>query len=153
MYEFFTFLHIIGFVVWLGFLISVAIILPMFMNQLDTDLGRNTVRKVIRIFSATSYLAAIAVLVSGIFRVVQMNFGDAAKPFWLNYMEMGGGMIVMAGIFFMLVLGRRVTKPLSSRNASMDVSVIKKRLAAYLTAVVVIMLVVLSVIVVVSFKF
>ncbi len=47
----------------------------------------------IRTFKAMTHLSAIIVLISGIYRVVQMNFGDAAKSFWLSYMEMAEGLI------------------------------------------------------------
>lgn len=152
MYNFFTFLHIIGFIVWLGILIAMAIILPMLKEQLHTDGGKKLVLKVIRTFNAMIHLAAIIVLVSGIYRVVQMNFGDSAKPFWLNYMEMGGGAIVLAGIGLLTLLGRRVTQPLTSRNVKPDAAVVGKRLSTFVTAVVLVMVVVLSVVLVVSFR-
>jgi uncharacterized membrane protein len=152
MYGFFTFLHIIGFIVWLGWLISSAVILPMLKDQLDTEIGQKLVRRVIRISNGMTALAAIGVLISGIYRVVQMNFGDATKPFWLNYMEMAGGMIVLVGIILLAVLGRRVTKPLSPKNATPGAAVVGKRLSVYITAVVLVMLAVLSVVLVVSFK-
>lgn len=152
MYEFFTFLHIIGFIVWLGLLIAMAIILPMLKEQLNTEGGQKIVLKVIRSFNATTHLSAILVLISGIYRVVQMNFGDVAKPFWLLYMEMGGGMIVLLGIIVLTILGRRVTQPLSSKRVTPDVAEVEKRLSVYINAVLLVMLLILSVVLVVSFR-
>lgn len=152
MYELHTFIHIIGFIIWMGLLVALAIFLPMLKNQLDTDLGRNVVCKVIRIFNALTFLSAIAVLVSGIFRVV-IRWGDIDKPFWLLYMEMGGGMIVLLAIVVMALLGRRVTKPLSSRSGTVDTADVKKRLSTYIAASVLILLLVVSVVFVVSYRF
>jgi uncharacterized membrane protein len=150
MFGFFTFLHIIGFIIWLGLLTSMAIFLPMLKNQINTEGGQKIVTKVIRSFNAITHLSAIAVLISGIYRVVQLNF--AVKPFWLNYMEMAGGMIVLLGIILLTILGWRVTRPLNSRKASPDLAVVEKRLSAYITAVVLLMLLILSVVLVVSFR-
>lgn len=153
MYGFFTFLHIIGFIVWLGSLISIVTILSILKKQLDTEVGQKLVHKVIRTFNVLTHPAAIIVLISGIYRVVQMNFGDATKPFWLNYMEMAGGMIVLLGIILTAFLGRRVTKPLSSKKSTADMAVVGKRLSVYLRTVVLVMVLVLSVVFVVSFRF
>lgn len=100
-----------------------------------------------------TYPATIIVLISGIYRVVQMNFGDTEKPFWLNYMEMAGGMFVLFGIILTAILGRGVIKLLSSKKVTtIDMAVVGKRLSVYLITVVLVMLLVLSVGFVVSFR-
>jgi len=151
MYGFFTFLHMMGFIIWLGLLIALGIILPVLKEQLDTEVGQKIVLKIIRTFNNMTHLSAVIVLISGIYRVVQMNYGST-KPFWLNYMEMAGGMIVLLGILLLAFLGRRVTKPLSSKKVAPDIDVVGKRLSLYVTAVVLVMMLVLSVVIVVSFR-
>lgn len=82
---------------------------PAYVKRIIKYRGRKKlVLMLIRTFKAMTHLSAIIVLISGIYRVVQMNFGDAAKSFWLSYMEMAGGMIVLLGIILLAILGRRV---------------------------------------------
>lgn len=152
MYGFYTFLHMVGFIVWLGLLLAMVVILSMLKKKLDTEIGQNLVHKVIRAFSILIHPAALIVLVSGIYRIVQMNFGDAGKPFWLNYMEMGGGVIVLLGIVLTAILGRRVTKPLSTASTTAEIAVVDKRLSTFVSTNVLFIVLILSVVFVVSFR-
>jgi hypothetical protein len=121
-------------------------------KHLDTVIGKKLVCNVIRTFSAITYPSAIIVLISGIYRVVQKGLEGAANSLWLNYMEMVGVIIVPLNIIVLIILGRRVTKLLSSKNTSVQTAVIELRLSTYLSAVFLIMLLILSVILIVSLR-
>lgn len=148
MYDFFTFLHIIGFIFWTGSLVSMAIILPILNMQLDSLIGQ----KLIHIFSAMTYPSSIIVLISGIYRSMQINSGVMPKPFWLNYMEVVGAIIILLGIVLTTVMFRKVMKLLSIHQQTMEVTMIAKWLATFHNIVLFILLVILSIIIVTSFR-
>lgn len=146
------FLHITAIAVWLGSLLSLAVITMMSRSQADSGEVRSLVRRITGSFSRWIHPTAIIVLVSGIILIANMNIPQDARPFWLNYMEMGGMTIIFLS---MIVLGfisnRNVRKPLAASNAK--TATIKKGMSTYLVALTVFMLSILSVIFVVAFKF
>lgn len=149
---FFAFFHIIGIIVWLSSLISLAILLPMLKPNLDTKLGKKLIRNIIYTFKAMIHVASIVVLISGTYRVFQLDLSVMNNPFWISYMINIGWVATLLGMILIEVLGRRVTIPLYSQINTLKESTIGNRLFTYVSAVVVIMLMVISIILVVSFK-
>lgn len=152
MYGFFTFFHIIGIIVWLGSLITLAILLPMLKNKLDTKLGQKLARDIIHVFNAMIHVASVVVVISGTYKVTQMNFFATNKPFWIDYMVSLGWATTLLGMILIEVLGRRITMPLFSKINTLESSIVGKRLSVYVSTIVMIMLMVISIILVVSFK-
>lgn len=147
---FFAFLHIIGFTFWLGSLFSVTLVLLTMKKYLDIVIVRKIIRKVIHTFNAIIYPASVVVLISGIYRVVQKDYSGTANSLWLNYMVVLGTVSVSLTIFLLAILGRRITILLPSYKTK--TAILELRLSAYLSAVLLIMAGVLSVILLVSLR-
>lgn len=146
------FLHLAGLSVWLGSLLSLAIVTFMSRSHADSGYVRSLVRKITGAFSSWIHPSAIVVLVSGIILIANMYSG-ASRPFWLNYMEMGGMTIIFLSMIILgLFSNRKVRKPLAA-SSSGETTAIKKGLTNYFTLLVIFILLILSVIFVVAFKF
>jgi putative copper export protein len=146
------FLHIAGLAVWLGSLLSLIIVGVISKKQTDSSEVRGLLRKITGSFSRWIHPAAIVVIVSGIFLIANMYSGVENRPFWLNYMEMGGTMIAFLSIIVLgIVSNRMVRKPLGTSNG--DVSKVKKGLSIYLVLLTIFLLLILSVIYIVAFRF
>lgn len=145
------FLHLAGLSVWLGSILSLAIVTLLSRNHAESGYVRSLVRKITGAFSSWIHPSAIVVLVSGIILIANMYSG-AERPFWLDYMEMAGMTIIFLS---MIVLGlfsnRKVRKPLAVSNG--ETATIKKGLSVYFTLLMIFMILILSVIFVVAFKF
>lgn len=145
------FLHLAGLAIWVGSLLSLAVITLMSRSHADSGYVRSLVRKITGAFSTWVHPSAIVVLVSGIILIANM-YGDGQRPFWLDYMEMGGMVIIFLSIIVLgLFSNRKVRKPLAASNG--ETTPIKKGLTAYGLLLTLFILLILSVIFVVAFKF
>ncbi|WP_274364685.1 DUF2269 family protein [Paenibacillus thermotolerans] len=114
MFNVMLFLHLTGLLLWFGSSMANAVVLLLSKRHIAADETKSLVRNMIRVSGWLTYPGSILVLVSGIVMIVQMNIGESAKPLWLNYMEKGGGTIVMVSIALTAVLGERIVKRLGS---------------------------------------
>src|SRR5690625_1835383 len=95
MFSFWLFTHFIGFAIWGGALIAVTCILFMMKRHLGSVELSTIVKKITRIVNILVHPSAFLVLVSGIFMIISFNFGDAGKPFYMEFMERVGGVAVL----------------------------------------------------------
>ncbi len=110
MFQWMLFMHLAGLVLWFGStMANVSILVLGRRHAASREIGP-LVRKAVRVFGWMAHPSSVAVLVSGIVMMVEMNPGDAGKPLWLNYMEKAGGVIVIAAIAITAVLGRKAAK-------------------------------------------
>ncbi|MDF2661905.1 MAG: hypothetical protein K0Q94_4696 [Paenibacillus sp.] len=148
MYGFMLFIHLTGLSIWLGSLVAVAILLTAMKKMLPSADVSGIVRKTVRTFNLLTHPSAFLVLISGVFMILEMGLGSD-KPFWLIYMERGGGMIVLLFIIVISIMGRRLMK----RIAGGDVQAASSSISSYVTGLSLSTVLVLSVVFVVSGKF
>lgn len=117
MFGFLLFLHLSGMAVWLGSLIAVGIMLIMLGRQLHSEESRVLVRKIVKAFNLLTHPSSFIVLLSGGLMIMKMGLGDD-KPFWMVYMERGGGMIILLSIVVLSILGRKMLKKLSAASTT-----------------------------------
>jgi putative copper export protein len=149
MFGFMLFLHLAGISVWLGSIVTIAILLLVIKKQIDSDVGRSLVKKMIGIFNMLTHPSSFIVLVSGIVMIVKLGSSETGKPFWLNYMEQVGGMVVLLFIIVLSILGRRVMK----RIAGANIQLASSGISFYVTGMLVTTLLILSVVFVVAGKY
>lgn len=116
MFNWMLFFHIVGVAFWLGATVAVFIIQrharAVASDSVNTLL-RNTMRTVVHgIINPSSLI----VLFSGVFMILQMNL--STKPFWLAFMEMFGGMLVLVSVVLLTWQLRKATKALSEKDQS-----------------------------------
>jgi hypothetical protein len=149
MFGFMLFLHLAGFSVWLGSIVTIAILLLAIKKQIDSDVGRSLVKKMIGIFNMLTHPSSFIVLVSGIVMIVKWGSSETGKPFWLNYMEQVGGMVVLLFIIVLSILGRRVMK----RIAGANIQLASSGISFYVTGMLVTTMLILSIVFVVAGKY
>jgi putative copper export protein len=149
MFGFMLFLHLAGISVWLGSIVTIAILLLVIKKQIDSDVGRSLVKKIIEIFNMLTHPSSYIVLVSGILMVIKLGSSETGKPFWLNYMEQVGGMVVLHFIIVLSILGRKVMK----RIAGANIQLASSGISFYVTGMLVTTLLILSVVFVVAGKY
>lgn len=148
MYGFWLFIHFTGLSIWLGSLVAVAILLMAMRKQLHSaDIGA-LVKKTVRTFNLLTHPSAFLVLISGVFMILKLGM-ESDKPFWLIYMERGGGMIILLFIIVISIMGRRLMKRISGNNSASASTSIN----SYVSGLTVSIVAVLSVVFVVSGKF
>ncbi|MEO3946781.1 hypothetical protein [Gorillibacterium sp. CAU 1737] len=147
--DFMLFLHFIGLSVWLGSLVMVAVLLAMLKKQSGEGEER-VVRLIIRVFNILSHPGAFLVLISG-FAMMGMNSGsgDKGMPFWLTYMRDVGTTIIVLSMIVLSILGRKV---INKKPEPGEPAVRKDKLATFLTVEMVIIGLLLSVLLIVSFR-
>lgn len=118
MFGFLLFLHLFGMAVWLGSLVAIGIMLLLLKPQLGTEAGNGLLRKTVKAFNILTHPSAFVVLASGGFMIMKLGLGDGDKPFWMVYMERGGGMVILLSIIGLSLLGRRLLKKLASSNTA-----------------------------------
>jgi|SRR5690625_1549835 len=150
---FFMFLHISSYIFWVGTLISFAIILPK-INPIDeVRVSHRFLSQLIHSFNTIGQLAAVVVFFSGVFQSIQLNFPDNIKPFWLQYMELAGGIILCLSVITTAMMEREVKLIFnSSRQFTSEITKIVKRIFLYHTIILFVILIALSIVIVTSFK-
>ncbi|WP_062106894.1 hypothetical protein [Bacillus niameyensis] len=153
MFKFWLFLHFTGLSIWVGSLIAIALILVMMKKHLGSKELSTIVKKVTKVSNLLVHPSAFFVLISGVFMIISMNFGDATKPFYLAFMERIGGVTVLFSIIAISLFGRRLVKKLN--NLEMEGGILKHTgsLNTYVAVMFASLLLILSVIFVVSFRF
>jgi len=153
MFKYWLFLHFAGISIWVGSLLAVALILIMMKKHLGSKELSTIVKKMTRVVNTLVHPSAFFVLLSGIFMIISMNFGDSSKPFYLEFMERIGGVTVLFTIIAVSIFGRRVVKKLSTLEKEGNVITHPGSINTYITMMLVSVLLVLAVIFVVSFRF
>lgn len=161
------FLHLTGLFAWLGALLAIVVMLTLLKEQLGTAPGNTLAKRVIRVFSTIAHPSAVAVLISGIVLIVQMNWG-ANKPFWLQVMEKGGGTLILLALIVTGIMGSKLKKRLTAtvagaatvagtaavagaaKPADGDAQTVK--LSGYLTTLTVCIVLVVAIVLVVSLR-
>jgi len=150
MHGFMLFLHFIGLAVWLGSLVMVAVLLTMMKKQAGEGDTR-IVRTVIRVFNMLSHPGAFLVLVSG-FAMIGTNSGNEGKgmPFWLTYMSYVGTIVIVLSMIVLSILGSRIVakKPVEGEPAFR-----KDKLSTFLTVELVVIALILSILLIASYRF
>lgn len=113
MFKAWFFLHLTGVSIWAGSILAVIIILSMMKKHLGSKELSNIVKKIVRIINMLVHPSAFIVLLSGVFMIVSMGLGND-KPFWLNFMEKFGGMLVLFSIIAISLAGNALVKKLSA---------------------------------------
>jgi|SRR5690625_392259 len=154
MYGFFMFLHISGFIFWLGTLISVAVILPIIDPYDYTEVEERLLSRLIHAINTIGHIAAVIVLISGLYQSTQINFGSGSKPFWVKYMEIAGGITLFLSVTVTIIMECRINKLLSetAQHVSIETTQMIRRIFTYHTIILLIILIALSIIIVTSFK-
>ncbi|WP_058302470.1 hypothetical protein [Gorillibacterium timonense] len=150
MSDFMLFLHFIGLAVWLGSLVMVAVLLTLLKKQVGEG-EQKIVRTVIRVFNMLSHPAAFLVLISG-FGMLGMDSGHEGKgmPFWLTYMRDVGTTIIVLSMIVLSILG---TKVVNKKPEPGEPAFRKDKLATFLTVELVVIGLILSVLLIASFRF
>ncbi|MDF2713678.1 MAG: hypothetical protein K0R28_603 [Paenibacillus sp.] len=145
MFGFMLFLHLTGLMVWLGALLAVVIVVPL-LRKLPGSAESNALSsRIIRIFGMFAHPAAVVVLLSGVFMIVDMGIGPD-KPLWLDLMEKGGGTIILLALVLTGILGRKARKRLGAADGR------SVTLSGYLTTTAGFMILIVSMVLIVSLK-
>lgn len=114
MYGVAFFIHIGGLIVWLAALAIAVIALFSFRSYYTIETVRQISIKITRSSSTWSYIGAGAVLLSGVYMILQLDMDN--KPFWLSAMERGGGMLLLLSIIFTAIAAGKTIKRISQPN-------------------------------------
>jgi len=153
MFKYWLFLHFAGVSIWTGSLLAVTIILIMMKKHLGSKELSTIVKKLTKIVNTLVHPSAFFVLLSGIFMIIAMNFGDSPKPFYLDFMERIGGVTVLFTIIAVSIFGRRVVKKFNLLEKEGSVITHPRSINTYITSMLLSVLLVFVVIFVVSFRF
>lgn len=115
MFGFLLFLHLTGLMVWLGALLAVVIVVPILKKQPGSSESNALTGRMIRIFGMLAHPAAVVVLLSGVFMIIDMGIGSD-KPLWLDLMEKGGGTIILLALVLTGILGSKARKRLGAAD-------------------------------------
>ncbi len=152
MFKAWLFLHLTGISIWAGSILAVIFILAMMKKHLGSKELSNIVKKIIRIINILVHPSAFIVLLSGIFMIVSMGLG-ADKPFWLNFMEKFGSMVILFSIIAISLAGRALAKKLSGTEKGESTINALVSLKGYLTVMSMSVVSVFSTILIVAFRF
>ncbi|WP_336776235.1 hypothetical protein [Paenibacillus sp. MMO-58] len=148
MYEFFLFLHLTAISIWLGSVLTIAIMLLTMRQQIANRDIKSLAQKAIRTFNRIMYPSSFLVLVSGIVMIVKLG-KDSARPFWLEYMQDAGAMTILVSIILSGIWGKKVIKRINQGNDKHAESSISKFSSGLLVS----LLFILSVVFMAAFKF
>jgi len=146
------FLHLTGLILWFGALFAIVVLLGMARRRDVAQEARALVGKAVRLFGWLAHPSSIVVLVSGILMIIEMDFGDTAKPLWLTYMERGGGTIILAAIVLTALFGRKAVKRMTMPESSAAAAPRAGAALPAVTVFTVLILAILSVVLVVSLR-
>lgn len=152
MYQAWLFLHLTGISIWSGSILAVILILMMMKKHLGSKELSNIIKKIVRIINMLVHPSAFIVLVSGIFMIVSLGLG-MNKPFWLNFMEKFGGVVIMFSIIAISFAGRALVKKLNAMEKGESTIKAPVSFNNYMTVMTLSALSVFSTILVVAFKF
>jgi putative copper export protein len=150
MHDFMLFLHLIGVAIWFGSLIMAAVLLVQLKKQAEEGEAR-TARTLVRVFNLLSHPAAFLVLLSGFGMLGTHSGGDGkGMPFWLTYMSYVGTIVVLLSMVVLWILGGKIV---TKNPEEGEPSFRKDKLSTFLTVEVVVIALVLSILLVVSYRF
>ncbi|MBS4205566.1 hypothetical protein [Lederbergia citrea] len=153
MFKFWLFLHFTGISIWVGALLAVTFILLMMRKNLGSKESSTIVKKMTRVVNMLVHPSAFFVLISGVFMIISMNFGDASKPFYLNFMERFGGGAILFTIIAISFVGRKLVKKLNAQEKDGHVIKHSSSLSNYIAMMLTSVACVLATIFIVSFRF
>jgi putative copper export protein len=153
MFKFWLFLHFTGISIWVGSLLAVTLILLTMKKYLGSKELSTIVKKITRIVNILVHPSAFFVLVSGVFMIISMNYGDNPKPFYLNFMERFGGSTILFSIILISIFGRRLVKRLNILEKDGSENKQSSTINSYITILLASVVFVFATIFVVSFRF
>jgi len=146
------FFHLTGLSIWFGSLLSLAIITSLLKKHAGSKDIQNLLRKIPGLFSRWLHPSSFIVLLSGVFMIISMNISESQKPLWLHFMEKGGTLTILLSIVVLSIISsKKIKKPLKAVNV--DVAVVQRGLSTYLVGLTIFIILILSIIFMVSFKF
>ncbi|PYI52176.1 hypothetical protein [Paenibacillus flagellatus] len=146
MFGFMLFLHLTGLFLWIGALLAVVLVLPLMKTQLGSGPSNTLAKRLIRVAGFVAHPGAAAVLVSGVYMILQLDLGKD-RPLWLEVMEKGGGTLIVAALVVTGVMGSSIKKRLSAAGAGEA-----PRLTGYVTTTAAFLVLIVAVVFVVSMK-
>jgi len=148
---FMLFLHLSGLAIWVGSMVMVAFMLTAIRRQPAMAGASVMVPRMLRTFNVLTHPSAFIVLISGVVMIIDMGFLGQQKPFWLSFMEQGGGMVILLSIILLSIMGKRVVKRYAGEAAAADPGKVKGE-KGYLNAMIAMIVLVLAVVLVVALK-
>lgn len=146
MYEWMFFVHLAGLAAWFGVTLMGAMMLLSVKGKIADSGATSAAVSTIKNMNRVTHLAAVLVLVSGLYMILQWN--RDSMPFWLRFMEQAGGMTVLLFIIVLAIMGSKLKKNLSQGDATSAA----KRINVYTAWTFVFLVCILAVILVVSLK-
>ncbi|MBO1005708.1 hypothetical protein [Pseudogracilibacillus auburnensis] len=113
MYSFWLFLHITSISIWAGSSLVIAISFIMLKKHLGSIELSKVVKKMTRMINFLVHSSALFVLISGVFMMMDMNFGDTVRPFYIAFMERFGGGAILFSLITVSLAGRKLVKKLT----------------------------------------
>lgn len=110
------FFHITGLAIWLGSLIIFALQLQQMRHYVDQQ--EKLLPSLTKLVKWLLNPSAFIVLVSGVALILQMGLMGTTKPFYLNYMEQFGGVVILLSMIVLFIQARGIQKSLAKGQAS-----------------------------------
>lgn len=117
MHELLYFLHLTALALWLGTLVAAAWWSRAALAAADAGSRDWGLRMVSQLTTWVSAPASLLVLLAGVSMVMVAGTAGAYRPLWFQVMEQGGGMLVLASLFLLPALARRVRKATEDKAA------------------------------------
>jgi putative copper export protein len=157
---FLLFIHLSSLAVWVGSLVTVAILLLSMKKQFGSPDVRGIAKRTIRTFNRITHPSAFLVLVSGLGLFFNAKIEEKDVPFWLHYMREGGSVLILLAIIVLSIRGRKVINHLTAvgdtasvKNEDAVLTAPKSAASRYAASMLVAIVLILSIIFVVSYKF
>lgn len=145
------FLHLIGLTLWMGSMVLLVILLVNLRKNTKEWGGKPLFLLATKVVKWFLNIAALVVLGSGGALIQQLGYTEATKPFWIRFMEQGGGMILLLFIIIMTWLSNRATRLVRDAGSEED-RVLPKMMGRYSLALSVFAVLAVAVVFVVSMK-
>lgn len=116
MYGWMFFIHLAGLAAWFGVTLMGLLMLLSVRGKLAESSYTSVAESIIRNINRVTHPAAFLVLLSGVIMIMQWN--RDGMPFWLSFMERGGGMVIILFMIVLSILGARLRKKLANSDAT-----------------------------------
>jgi len=117
MHEILYFLHVSAMALWLGSLVALAWWSKSALQASDAGSRSWTLATVNRLTMRVAVPASALVLLAGLSMTATAGGAAAPRPFWLRLMEEGGGLLILASLFLVPWLSRRIRRAAEDKLA------------------------------------
>jgi uncharacterized RDD family membrane protein YckC len=111
------FVHLTALALWLGTLVAAAWWSKAALVAPDSGSRAWGLRMVSQLTTWVSAPASLLVLLAGVSMVFAAGSAGAYRPLWFQVMEQGGGMLVLASLFMLPALARKVRRAADDKAA------------------------------------